>query len=119
MQGVVGSLPWQAMVYFTLWLQLLGFSGEAYPVCVPNATCASSCAWCDLLLAWSATTSKANCLLPHADLAASSLMAVFALGTSFGHVLGGSIGEPSMLRLLKSAVHAGCVWLVCAAWPLR
>jgi len=118
-QGVVGSLPWQAMVYFTLWLQLLGFSGEAYPV---------SCIQCDLCLLVClmrptaflvSRTSKANCLLPHADLAASSLMAVFALGTSFGHVLGGSIGEPSMMRLLKGAVHAGCVWLVCAAWPLR
>lgn len=53
LQGVVGSLPWQAMVFFTMWLQLLGFS----------------------------------------DLAASSLMAIFALGTSFGHVLGGNIGE--------------------------
>ena len=49
---MVGSLPWQAMVFFTLWLQLLGFS----------------------------------------DLAASSLMAIFALGTSFGHVIGGFIG---------------------------
>jgi hypothetical protein len=28
-QGVVGSLPWQAMVFFTLWLQLLGFSDLA------------------------------------------------------------------------------------------
>lgn len=26
LQGVVGSLPWNAMVFFTLWLQLLGFS---------------------------------------------------------------------------------------------
>lgn len=24
-QGVIGSLPWQAMVFFTLWFQLLGF----------------------------------------------------------------------------------------------
>ena len=50
----MGSLPWQAMVFFTLWLQLLGFS----------------------------------------DLMASSLMAIFALGTSFGHVIGGFIGAP-------------------------
>ncbi|KAK9866373.1 hypothetical protein WJX84_011358 [Apatococcus fuscideae] len=26
LQGIVGSLPWQAMLFFTLWLQLLGFS---------------------------------------------------------------------------------------------
>lgn len=26
LQGIVGSLPWNAMVFFTLWLQLLGFS---------------------------------------------------------------------------------------------
>lgn len=26
LQGVVGSMPWQAMVMFTLWLQLVGFS---------------------------------------------------------------------------------------------
>ena len=26
MQGIVGSLPWQAMLFFTLWLQILGFS---------------------------------------------------------------------------------------------
>lgn len=26
LQGVVGSLPWTAMVFLTLWLQLLGFS---------------------------------------------------------------------------------------------
>jgi hypothetical protein len=58
-QGVVGSLPWQAMVFFTLWLQLLGFS----------------------------------------DLAASSLMAVFALGTSFGHVIGGFIGASADERV--------------------
>lgn len=25
-QGVVGSTPWNAMIFFTLWLQLLGFS---------------------------------------------------------------------------------------------
>ena len=63
----MGSLPWQAMVFFTLWLQLLGFS----------------------------------------DLAASSLMAVFALGTSFGHVIGGFIGAPVYgpgTRMLMAAV---------------
>ncbi|KAK9844419.1 hypothetical protein WJX74_002206 [Apatococcus lobatus] len=26
LQGIVGSLPWQAMLFFTLWLQILGFS---------------------------------------------------------------------------------------------
>ena len=26
LQGIVGSTPWNAMVFFTLWLQLLGFS---------------------------------------------------------------------------------------------
>lgn len=26
LQGVIGSLPWSAMVFFTLWFQLLGFS---------------------------------------------------------------------------------------------
>lgn len=25
-QGIVGSTPWSALVFFTLWLQLLGFS---------------------------------------------------------------------------------------------
>ena len=25
-QGIVGTTPWNAMVFFTLWLQLLGFS---------------------------------------------------------------------------------------------
>ena len=28
-QGIVGSTPWNAMVFFTLWLQLLGFSDFA------------------------------------------------------------------------------------------
>eukprot|EP00850_Spirogloea_muscicola_P000242 SM000001S04644 [mRNA] locus=s1:1445245:1447346:- [translate_table: standard] len=27
-QGVVGSLPWQAMVFFTMWFQLVGFGHE-------------------------------------------------------------------------------------------
>ncbi len=27
LQGIVGSLPWQAMIFFTTWMQLLGFSG--------------------------------------------------------------------------------------------
>lgn len=26
LQGIVGCFPWQAMVFFTLWLQLTGFS---------------------------------------------------------------------------------------------
>lgn len=26
MQGIVGTMPWVAMVFFTLWLQLLGFT---------------------------------------------------------------------------------------------
>lgn len=25
-QGIVGSIPWNALVFFTLWLQLLGFT---------------------------------------------------------------------------------------------
>ncbi|KAK9902677.1 hypothetical protein WJX75_002341 [Coccomyxa subellipsoidea] len=29
LQGIVGSTPWNAMVFFTLWLQLLGFSDFA------------------------------------------------------------------------------------------
>ena len=28
-QGIVGSMPWNAMVFITLWLQLLGFSDFA------------------------------------------------------------------------------------------
>ncbi len=28
-QGIVGSTPWNAMVFFTLWLQLTGFSNFA------------------------------------------------------------------------------------------
>jgi hypothetical protein len=26
LQGIVGCFPWQAMVFFTLWLQLTGFT---------------------------------------------------------------------------------------------
>lgn len=26
LQGIVGSTPWNAMVFFTMWLQLMGFS---------------------------------------------------------------------------------------------
>ena len=26
MQGIVGTTPWNAMVFFTMWLQLMGFS---------------------------------------------------------------------------------------------
>lgn len=26
LQGIVGCFPWQAMVFFTLWLQLTGFN---------------------------------------------------------------------------------------------
>ena len=29
MQGVVGSMPWNAIAFLTLWLQLLGFSAAA------------------------------------------------------------------------------------------
>jgi hypothetical protein len=25
-QGVIGSIPWQSLVFFTMWLQLIGFS---------------------------------------------------------------------------------------------
>ncbi len=53
-QGIVGSMPWNAMVFITLWLQLLGFS----------------------------------------DFAASLLMALFALGSALGGLLGGAIGVP-------------------------
>ena len=28
-QGIVGTFPWQALVFFTMWLQLLGFSDLA------------------------------------------------------------------------------------------
>jgi uncharacterized membrane protein YfcA len=68
----VGSLPWQAMVYFTMWLQLLGFS----------------------------------------DLAASSLMAVFALGTSAGHLIGGFIGAFLTSRASPLTLRM-CFWSIC------
>lgn len=28
-QGIVGSFPWQALVFFTMWLQLVGFTDLA------------------------------------------------------------------------------------------
>lgn len=41
-QGIVGSTPWNAMVFFTLWLQLLGFSdfGAALLMAVFAGGCA-------------------------------------------------------------------------------
>ena len=53
LQGVVGSMPWNALAYLTLWFQLLGFS----------------------------------------DVQASAMKAVFSLGTSFGTLLGGILGD--------------------------
>lgn len=41
-QGIVGSTPWNAMVFFTLWLQLLGFSD--YSASVLMALFAGGCA---------------------------------------------------------------------------
>ena len=34
LQGIVGCFPWQAMVFFTLWLQLEGFSNALSSVLV-------------------------------------------------------------------------------------
>ena len=42
MQGIVGSTPWNAMVFFTLWLQLLGFSD--YSASLLMALFAGGCA---------------------------------------------------------------------------
>ena len=41
-QGIVGSTPWNAMVFFTLWLQLLGFTD--YSASVLMALFAGGCA---------------------------------------------------------------------------
>ena len=41
-QGIVGSTPWNAMVFFTLWLQLLGFTD--YSASVLMALFALGCA---------------------------------------------------------------------------
>ena len=41
-QGIVGSTPWNAMVFFTLWLQLLGFSD--YSASLLMALFAGGCA---------------------------------------------------------------------------
>ena len=46
-QGIVGSMPWNAMVFFTLWLQLLGFSD--FVASVLMAIFASGCALGQLL----------------------------------------------------------------------
>lgn len=40
-QGIVGTMPWVAMVFFTLWLQLLGFTDLQASVLV--AVFASAC----------------------------------------------------------------------------
>lgn len=42
LQGVVGSTPWNAMVFFTLWLQLLGFTD--YSASLLMAIFAGGCA---------------------------------------------------------------------------
>ncbi|KAL3153038.1 hypothetical protein ABBQ38_012062 [Trebouxia sp. C0009 RCD-2024] len=42
LQGIVGSTPWNAMVFFTLWLQLLGFTD--YSASVLMALFAGGCA---------------------------------------------------------------------------
>ena len=42
LQGIVGSTPWNAMVFFTLWLQLLGFSD--YSASLLMAIFAGGCA---------------------------------------------------------------------------
>ena len=47
LQGIVGSLPWNAMVFFTLWLQLLGFSN--FMASLLMATFAGGCALGQLL----------------------------------------------------------------------
>jgi hypothetical protein len=39
LQGIVGSIPWQSMVMFTLWLQLLGFSNLQTSLLVATFTC--------------------------------------------------------------------------------
>lgn len=36
LQGLVGSIPWQAMVFFTMWLQLIGPSTSPH---TPSFTC--------------------------------------------------------------------------------
>ena len=41
-QGIVGSTPWNAMIFFTLWLQLLGFTD--YSASVLMALFAGGCA---------------------------------------------------------------------------
>lgn len=57
LQGVAGSIPFQALVFFTLYFQLLGFS----------------------------------------NFAASALMSGFLFATAFGGLLGGWIGDKSVL----------------------
>lgn len=39
LQGIVGSIPWQSMVMFTLWLQLLGFSNLQTSLLVATFAC--------------------------------------------------------------------------------
>lgn len=57
-QGILGCIPWQAMAFTTLWLQLVGFS----------------------------------------DFQASTILALSALGTAVGGVLGGTLGDSAAKR---------------------
>ena len=41
-QGIVGSIPWNAMVFFTLWMQLLGFSDFAASILMAVFTLGSA-----------------------------------------------------------------------------
>ena len=46
-QGILGSIPWNALVFFTLWLQLLGFTD--FTASLLMATFTGGCALGQLL----------------------------------------------------------------------
>ena len=92
MQGVVGSTPWNALVFGTLWCA------------AALSVCAEPAAWTPVMLhgcwgaLWKSLVSRSRShvrrlqLLGFSDLTASSLMAIFAFGCALGAFAGGWLG---------------------------
>ncbi|KAH9302991.1 hypothetical protein KI387_014574 [Taxus chinensis] len=52
LQGIVGSLPWTAMVFFTMWFELIGFGNKSAAILM--SIFAGGCAFGSLLGGWAA-----------------------------------------------------------------
>ncbi|XP_057836639.2 uncharacterized protein LOC131046862 isoform X2 [Cryptomeria japonica] len=82
LQGIVGSFPWTAMVFFTMWFELIGFSNKGAAMLM--AIFAGGCAFGSLFGGWAAD--QVASIFPHSGRILCAQFSAF-MGIPFSCIL--------------------------------